>query len=339
MNVVFWGTPEYSVPSLKAIVNNGYNVIGIVTQPDKRRTRGNKFSYSPVKKIGIDLSIPVFTPTRIRDESEVRSKILELEADIYIVVAFGQILPIEVLNRPKLGCWNAHASLLPKWRGAAPIQRSIINGDKETGVNIIYMEEGLDTGPILLEKKIQINITENSIQLSKRLSEISAELLVDTISLIQEQYKRLGVFDTQRLDLSKQSNVSDNSSYAKIIDKKEYLINWNQKSYDISNKVRGLYPNAYTTISGKRVKVLCTKSLESIRYNDQVHYNSLKSISYNSNNLEPGLIIDRHHQHGITVLTGDSPIIIREAQIEGKKPTSGNKLVQQLGTIESLKFE
>ncbi|HGY5536369.1 MAG TPA: methionyl-tRNA formyltransferase, partial [Prochlorococcus sp.] len=168
MRVIFWGTPTYALPTLNALVNSGYDLVGVVTQPDRRRGRGKQLIPSPVKLRAIELGLSVFTPEKLRDDYELQKELAELNADISIVVAFGQILPAEVLNQPLLGCWNGHGSLLPRWRGAGPIQWSILSGDKVTGVGIMAMEEGLDTGPVLLQESIEIGLLENANQLGKR---------------------------------------------------------------------------------------------------------------------------------------------------------------------------
>jgi methionyl-tRNA formyltransferase len=158
MNVLFWGTPAYAVPSLNALHAAGHRLVGVVSQPDRRRGRGKELVASPVKVRALDLGIPVFTPERIRRQPELQAELAALGADLSVVVAFGQLLPPEVLAQPPLGCWNGHGSLLPRWRGAAPIQWSLIEGDAETGVGIMAMEAGLDTGPVLLERAIPIGL-------------------------------------------------------------------------------------------------------------------------------------------------------------------------------------
>ena len=156
MRVLFWGTPSYAVPTLDALNDSGYEIVGVVSQPDRRRGRGNQQKASPVKQRAMDQGLRVFTPERIRDEGNIQAELKSLKADISVVVAFGQLLPSTVLNQPPLGCWNGHASLLPRWRGAGPIQWSLLSGDSVTGVGIMAMEEGLDTGPVLVLSLIHI---------------------------------------------------------------------------------------------------------------------------------------------------------------------------------------
>ena len=186
MKIVFWGTPKYAAENLINIFNAGYEVIAVVTQPDRKRGRGKKLSPSPVKEAAIDLSIPVYATNSISKDQKTKDKLFNLKADIYLVVAFGQILPKEILDQPKLGCWNSHASLLPVWRGAAPIQWSIINDDAKTGICIMSMEEGLDTGPVIEQETTVIDDSDNLEILTNRLSNISAKLLVSSLERIMQ---------------------------------------------------------------------------------------------------------------------------------------------------------
>ena len=186
MNIIFWGTPEFCIPIFEAIRNSSHNIIAVVTQPDKKRGRGKDLSFSPIKQKAIELNIPIFTPERIRSDEATRKSLEELDADLYVVVAFGQILPKEILNLPKYGCWNIHASLLPKWRGAAPIQWAVVNGDIQTGVCIIKMDEGLDTGPVLIEESIDIGCLDNSNIVKEKLSNLSSKQIIIALNSIQK---------------------------------------------------------------------------------------------------------------------------------------------------------
>ena len=187
MKIVFWGTPKYSAENLINIVNAGHNVIAVVTQPDRKRGRGKTLSPSPVKLAAIDLDIPVFTTQAISKDQTTKEILVDLKADVYIVVAFGQILPKEILDQPKLGCWNSHASLLPIWRGAAPIQWSIINGDAKTGICIMSMEEGLDTGPVIEQEETIINDSDNLEILTNRLCNLSSKLLIKSLEIAKKR--------------------------------------------------------------------------------------------------------------------------------------------------------
>jgi methionyl-tRNA formyltransferase len=201
VKILFWGTPAYAVPSLEALVAAGHTVVGVVTQPDRRRGRGAAAVPSAVKARALELGLPVITPTRIRREPDTQQQLATLGADLSVVVAFGQLLPPEVLQQPPLGCWNGHGSLLPRWRGAGPIQWCLIEGDTETGVGIMAMEAGLDTGPVLLEGRLPIGLLDNAHQLGAQLSALTASLLVQAMPLIAaagegaepERWQRLGL--------------------------------------------------------------------------------------------------------------------------------------------------
>jgi methionyl-tRNA formyltransferase len=197
MKILFWGTPDYAVPTLEALIESGHTIVGVVTQPDRRRGRGKQLIPSPVKARALDLGCPVFTPERIRKDIEVQQTLKQLNADVSVVVAFGQILPKSVLQQPPLGCWNGHGSLLPRWRGAGPIQWSLLEGDSETGVGIMAMEEGLDTGPVLIEQPLAIGLSDNAEQLSQKLSQLTGQLMVNTYT--HWQGKRLKLRNTEPL--------------------------------------------------------------------------------------------------------------------------------------------
>ena len=259
MKVLFWGTPAYAVASLDALIAAGHELVGVVSQPDRRRGRGKALVPSPVKARALELGIPVFTPERIRREPECQQQLADLEADIYVVVAFGQILPPEILQQPPLGCWNGHGSLLPRWRGAGPIQWSLIEGDSTTGVGVMAMEEGLDTGQVLLERSIQIGLLENAHQLAERLAALTGTLLVEALPLIEaagpgaeaERLGRLGV----------RAQGEEGMTYARMLTKEDAQIDWDQSALHIHRKVMGLYPGATSSWQGKRLKLLATEPL------------------------------------------------------------------------------
>ena len=311
MKIVFWGTPIYAIPSLNLLFNSDHEIICVITQPDKRRGRGNKLIPSPIKEIADRQSIPVITPERITNNKEFLCQLKNINADIYIVVAFGQILPKEVLDIPKFGCWNSHASLLPKWRGAAPIQWSLMNGDKQTGVGIMSMEETLDTGPIITQRVLEIEPMDNYFTLSEKLSLLSAELLLETVETINSKQNNKKDDNIPQLKLISQSELSnEETSYARMIKKEDYKINWKTNSIDINRKVNALYPNAYSLINTKRLKITKTKVITSSdidRYKD-----NFKLQKY-----LPGTIISSSCK-GLLVTTIDGYILIEEAKIEGR---------------------
>ena len=316
MKIVFWGTPKYAAENLEHIVEAGHNVIAVVTQPDRKRGRGKKMTPSPVKQVAIDFGIPVLPTQSISKDQITKDILIELKADVYIVVAFGQILPKDILDLPKMGCWNSHASLLPAWRGAAPIQWSIINGDAKTGICIMSMEEGLDTGPVILQESTVIKDSDNLEILSNRLSTISSKLLVkllDSISVSKAIDKSIVLKELKAINQSKLNGIP---SYSRQLKKEDYLIDWNEQSHNIIKKIQGLYPNAYTFYKGKRIKIL---EATIIHHNVQF----LESINIKNVNFLPGEVISINKQNGIEVMSIDHPIHIKYAQLEGKKVIDG----------------
>ncbi len=318
MRIIFWGTPEYSIASLDIFIKSKHEVIAVVSQPDKKRSRGNKLIPSPVKSFAEHQSIKIYTPAKIRDNIHFINELKSLSCDLFIVIAYGKILPKEILEIPKLGCWNAHASLLPRWRGAAPIQWSLIKGDELTGVGIMKMDEGLDTGDVLLEEKIKIDNDDNLSTLSEKLSILSAKLFLNATSLLEENINKN--FNSQ---LTKQNTLGREITYARMIEKSDFKIDWGNDAIKISQRIKGLYPRAYTTFSGKNLKILKIKVLS----NDEI--NNEKYL-FRSNYSRPGIILAVVENEGIIISTKTDPIILLEAKLEGKNISSKKQLIQQL---------
>ena len=292
--VVFMGTPDYSVPVLKGLIDN-YNVIGVVTQPDKEVGRGHEVVFSPIKKVALENNISVVQPEKIRDDY---NSVLELKPDIIVTCAYGQIIPKEILDYPKYGCINVHASLLPKYRGGAPIHRAILNGEKKTGITIMYMAPGMDDGDIISQEEVEIRDDETVGELHDVLSNLGAELLLKTLpSIFEGTNKRIKQDETK-------------VTLAKIIKKEEEVIDFNDSSINIYNKVRGLnpYPGAYTILDNKRIKIYKAR------------------IESNSSNMKPGTIIDVL-KDGIVVKTGDGSVVIEVLKIEGKKEMNAREFL------------
>ncbi len=330
MRVIFWGTPTYALPTLNALVNSGYDLVAVVTQPDRRRGRGKQLIPSPVKLRAIELGLSVFTPEKLRDDYELQKELAELNADISIVVAFGQILPAEVLNQPLLGCWNGHGSLLPRWRGAGPIQWSILSGDKVTGVGIMAMEEGLDTGPVLLQQSIEIGLLENANQLGKRLSELTASLMIEALLKIIASTSGQRLKHINQLNVTKQEQLEGKPTYARMLTKPDHIINWNHSAIDIHRKVMGLCPNAVTAWRGKRLKIITTEPLIEVlsKYLSKNVRPLIGRWQVDTN--QPGTILGFEPELGIIVSTHDWPLLIRQAQLEGKGVAESRVLIQQL---------
>ena len=244
--IIFMGTPLFSVPILKSLYQNGYSISVVYTQPPQKSQRGQKINKSPIQGISETLKIDYRTPSSLKNNKEEYNYIKELDADLAIVVAYGQIIPKEYLNLVKKGFINIHASLLPKWRGAAPIQRSIMNLERETGISIMKIGEKLDTGPICNSYKIKIMDNDNTETISEKLSALAAEKILDNIDEILED----------KINFEEQKH--DDASYAPKIEKTEGQIKWNETAENIIAKINGLYPNpgAFFIYKGERYKIL-----------------------------------------------------------------------------------
>lgn len=244
MKIIYMGTPDFSVAPLEAIIRAGHEVTAVVTQPDKQKGRGKEVQMTPVKECALSHGIPVLQPVKIK-EPEAVAELKKYPADIFVVAAFGQLLTEEILNMPKFGCINIHASLLPAYRGAAPIQRVIINGEEKTGVTIQQMAKGLDTGDMLLKKEISIDPKETGGSLHDKLSVAGAELIVEALSKIEKG----------EVVPEKQDDAL--SCYAKKLDKAMGLIDFDQSAVSIERLIRGLnpWPSAYTLYKGKTLKI------------------------------------------------------------------------------------
>ncbi len=318
MRIIFWGTPEYSLASLDILIKSKHEVIAVVSQPDKKRSRGNKLISSPVKIFAQQEAIKIYTPETIRGNITFMNELKSLSCDLFIVIAYGKILPKEILEIPRFGCWNAHASLLPRWRGAAPIQWSLIKGDEFTGVGIMKMNEGLDTGDLLLEKKIKIDNNDNLNTLTKKLSILSAKLFLNATSLLHENINK-----KTNSQLTKQNTLGREITYARMIEKSDYKVDWDNEAIKISRKIKGLYPRANTTFRGKNLKIIKVKIIRSDEINNEKYL-------FMRRNTEPGIILALIENEGIIISTKTDPIVLLEAKLEGKNISSKKQLIQQL---------
>lgn len=244
MRIVFMGTPDFSVPALEALTAGGHSVEAVVTQPDRPKGRGKAVLMTPVKEKAIELGIPVWQPLRVRDEEFIKV-LREIAPDAIVVVAFGQILPKAVLEIPRYGCVNIHASLLPKYRGAAPIQWAVIDGEKESGVTTMLMDEGLDTGDILEQRTVALDEKETGGSLFDRLSRLGGELILSTLKKLEDG------------TAVRTPQGEAQTSYAKMLKKSTGEIDWSQSAEKIERLIRGLnpWPSAYTSLDGKTVKL------------------------------------------------------------------------------------
>ncbi len=258
MKILFMGTPDIALESLKKIYENGYEICGVVTVPDRPAGRGNKMVSSPVKEFAIQNNLKVFQPEKISHNDEFKNEIKELVPDLVVVVSYGVILPKSFLDIPKLGCINLHPSMLPKYRGAAPIQWAILNGDDTTGVTIMYLDQGMDSGDIIIQREVAIDPDETTGDLWARLSTIGAEMLTQVIKNIDN-----GIIE--------RTPQPDDFTLAPMLSKDMARIDWNEKSAsEIKNLVRGLNPilGAYTTIDGKKIKLWKVQSISYSEFAD-----------------------------------------------------------------------
>jgi methionyl-tRNA formyltransferase len=288
MRIVFLGTPAFAVPTLEALVQGGHEVISVVTQPDRPKGRGQELAESPVKQAALRMGIPVYQPERIR-RPEAQAHVAELKPEIMVVVGYGQIIPQSVIDIPPRGIVNVHASLLPKYRGAAPVQWAIVNGEERTGVTTMQINAGLDTGDILLARETEIGRNENAVELADRLSVMGAELLVETLDGLV------------RGTITPQKQVEAEASHAAILKKEDGAISWREPAAAIHNRVRGLvpWPGAYTRFRGQMLHVWKAR------------------VCAGHVALAAGRILD---DPGFRVACGDGGIVqLLEVQMEGRK--------------------
>lgn len=315
MDIVFFGTPQFAVPSLERLLTHpDFNVLAVVTQPDKRRGRGNQLIPSPIKAVAMAHSIPIYQPQRIKKDQETLEKLQALQADAFVVVAYGQILSQEILDMPRYGCVNAHGSILPKYRGAAPIQWSLYQGELETGITTMRMDAGMDTGPMLLEVRTPIALLETAHDLAARLANLSADLLVETLLKLQKQ----------ALHPIPQDN--EQATYAPLIRKQDYGLDWSKSAIDLHNQVRGFYPNCVATFRGEALKVLATVPLGSAYWAQlPAEFAAIvpewERLSHQT--AEAGMIVSIAKAWGPIVQTGHGLLLLREVQMAGKRPQSG----------------
>jgi len=295
--IIFAGTPEFAAAHLAALLAAEIPVSAVYTQPDRPAGRGRKLQPSPVKQLALEHNIPVYQPTSLRDETA-QTELQSLSADLMIVVAYGLILPQKVLDMPRLGCVNVHASILPRWRGAAPIHRALLAGDAQTGVTLMQMEAGLDTGPMLAKVTTAISPTETSGELHDRLAEIGSAMLVQQLPALLKG------------ELVPEIQDGSLANYADKLEKQEGAIDWTLSAEEIARQVRGLnpWPVAYTRLDDNTVRVWMAEAAE------------------NDNSAKPGTIISTSKQ-GFEVACGTGSLWIKTVQLPGKKATEAASLL------------
>ena len=305
MKIVFMGTPDFAIESLESVYNAGHEVLAVVTNPDRPKGRGMKLVASPVKEFAIEKKLKIYQPEKVRKNVEFIEEIKKLEPDVICVVAYGKILPKEILEIPKLGCINVHGSLLPKYRGAAPIQWAVLNGDKTTGVTTMYMDVGMDTGDMILKEETEIGENETTGELWERLAQIGAKLLVKTLEQVENgTAPRI----TQGTDFT----------MAPMLDKEMSKIDWEKKTArDIKNLVRGLNPimGTYSYLDGKKIK-----------------FWKVDALPNDNSNVENGTVIKADSKDGLYIKAKEGIIKVLEIQGENSKRMSiqdflrGNKI-------------
>lgn len=323
MRIVFFGTPQFAIPTLeKLLANHQFEVVGVVTQPDKKRGRGSQLVPSPIKELATAHQLQIWQPARIKKDPETIAALRDLAADIFVVVAYGQILSQEILDLPKSGCINVHGSLLPLYRGAAPIQRCLTDGVTHTGITTMLMDAGMDTGAMLLKYETPVSLWDNADRLAVKLATEGAQLLVDTL------------IDLDQIIPTPQAHLA--ATAAPPIQKSDYIIDWTRSSIDIHNQIRGFYPNCVTTLRGQPLKVMATAPL-GVEFQADLPpdiYKLLPEIaSLDLSASLPGTIVKIAKGLGPIIQTGDGCILLCEVQLAGKRLQSGTDLVNGMRLV------
>ena len=315
MRVVFFGTPQFAVPTLERLLSHPkFEVLAVVTQPDKRRGRGNQLTPSPVKSVATAHQIPVWQPQRVKKDASSLTQLQQSDADVFVVVAYGQILSQEILDMPRLGCINVHGSILPKYRGAAPIQWCLYKGESQTGITTMLMDAGMDTGAMLLKAYTPIHLLDNAQDLAQGLSLLGADLLVETLFKLERQ----------EIELFPQDDTQ--ATYAPLIKKQDYQLDWNRSAIALHNQVRGFFPNCVATFRQQPLKIIATAPLVDA-YSQQLPPD-LQEITHNLSRLSsksfcPGEVVDTIKGIGPVIQTGEGLLLLREVQQAGKRAGSG----------------
>ena len=315
MKIIFFGTPQFAVPTLERLLENPeFEVVAVVTQPDKRRSRGKKLLPSPVKVAAVANNLPVWEPSRIKKEAPTLAKLRDAGVDAFVVVAYGQILSQEILDMPKLGCINGHGSILPRYRGAAPIQWCLCNGETVTGMTTMLMDAGMDTGAMLLKSEVSIDLLDTANELAGKLASVGANLMVETLLKLK----------SGQVQPIPQDNAL--ATYAPLIKKEDYQLDWTKRAIELHDRIRGFYPNCTTPFRGQALKIQATAPLGEeyrSRLPDEMAglQGNLDAIAPQSD--RPGVVVGLAKKLGPIVQTGDGLLLLRQVQLAGKKAQSG----------------
>ena len=329
MKVVFFGTPKFAVPTLDKLLSHPkFEVVAVITQPDKPKGRGKQLISPPVKSFAMSHNLPVLQPQRLKKDTDILTQLQASSADVFVVVAYGQILSSQILDIPILGCINIHGSILPQYRGAAPIQWSICDGKQETGITTMLMDAGMDTGPMLLMEKTTISLLDNAHDVAERLASLGADLLIKTlVRLEQGKIKAINQDDTA-------------ATYASLIKKEDYQLDWSQTAITIHNRIRGFYPSCVTGFRHQSLKVMSTVPIGSSYWNLlpprlQGLERKIPDLSILSG--RTGEIVKIVKGVGAIVQTGEGLLLLQQLQVAGKRPLSGwdfvNGMRLQVGEI------
>lgn len=332
MRILFMGTPDFALESLKALYEAKYDIIGVVTNVDKPKGRGMKMVASPVKEYAIEKKLQVYQPVKVRNNPEFLEDVKKLNPDLICVVAYGKILPQELLDIPKYGCVNVHGSLLPEYRGAAPIQWAVLNGDKKTGVTTMFMNAGMDTGDMILKEEVEIGNDETTGELWDRLKMIGANLLIKTVKEIEN-------------GTATRTKQPEEGTMAPMLSKEMAKIDWeNKTAQEIKNLVRGLNPimGAYTFLDGKKIKFWKVQTLTENELLEK--FQELKEYKYHLNKMQAGTVLFSDEKKGLFIKTNEGILQVLEIQGENSKRMAisdflrGNKIDVGyiLGTEEKL---
>ena len=327
LKIVFMGTPDFAKESLEQVYNAGHNIIGVVTNIDKPKGRGMKMIASPVKEFSTEKNLKIFQPVKVRNNPEFIEEIKNLNPDVICVVAYGKILPKELLDIPKLGCINVHGSLLPKYRGAAPIQWAVLNGDKVTGITTMYMDIGMDTGDMILKQEVEIGEDETTGELWNRLAKIGGKLLVDTLDLIEKGE-------------APREKQGEEYTLAPMLDKEMAKIDWENKTViQIKNLVRGLNPimGAYSFLGEKKIKFWKVDVLNEQELFDI--FPELQEYSYKMKEVMPGAVLFSDSKKGLYIKGKDGIIKVIELQAENAKKMNVSDFLRGNQIIAGSLFE